>query len=91
MATPKGSPRGSLRAASPIEARGKSPEPSIHLEKHEAYAADEAEHKLTMGQAFKSYYKAVIWSATLSMALVMESYGTLGPATPRNDTIARVY
>jgi SP family general alpha glucoside:H+ symporter-like MFS transporter len=63
----------------------------VHLEKHEAYAADEAEHKLTMGQAFKAYYKAVIWSATLSMALVMESYGTPAPVTYPKSVVARFY
>lgn len=41
----------------------------------QANAADDAEHKLSMSKAFKLYYKAVMWSATLSMALVMESYG----------------
>lgn len=71
-----GSPTNSLRVASPTQAEDKSNEPCAHLEKHEAYAADVAEHKLTMGRALKLYYKAVIWSATLSMALVMESYGT---------------
>lgn len=48
----------------------------VFLEKQEAFVADETEHKLTMSAAFKVYYRAVLWSATLSMALVMESYGT---------------
>ena len=48
---------------------------AVHLEKEDAYAADEAEHKLSMRKALRLYYKAVLWSATLSMALVMESYG----------------
>ena len=73
--------RNSPQDVMPIEAdNDKMAYPDVHLEKQEAYAADEVEHRLTMGQAFKLYYKAVLWSATLSMALVMESYGTFGAA-----------
>ncbi|KAI0022707.1 general substrate transporter [Xylariomycetidae sp. FL0641] len=46
----------------------------MQLVQQEAQAADEAEHQLSMSKAFRLYYKAVIWSATLSLALVMESY-----------------
>lgn len=65
------------RAVMPIETEDKMSTSHIHLENQKANVADEAEHKLAIGQAFKLYYKAVIWSATLSMALVMESYGKL--------------
>lgn len=46
-----------------------------YLDDQKATAADEAEHSLTTRQAFQYYWKAVAWSALVSMALVMESYG----------------
>ncbi|KAH8901086.1 general substrate transporter [Thozetella sp. PMI_491] len=45
-----------------------------YTQENHAFAADEAEHNLTLRNAIKVYYKAILWSATLSMALVMESY-----------------
>jgi len=38
----------------------------------QAQAADEADRKLTIVQAFKKYKKAVFWSSLLSTALIME-------------------
>lgn len=40
----------------------------------QAQAADEADHKLTLVQAFRKYKKAVFWSSLLSTALIMEGY-----------------
>jgi len=38
----------------------------------QAQAADEADRKLTIIQAFRKYKKAVFWSSLLSTALIME-------------------
>jgi len=38
----------------------------------QAQAADEADRKLTIVQAFRKYKKAVFWTSLLSTALLME-------------------
>ncbi|CAK5266568.1 unnamed protein product [Mycena citricolor] len=40
----------------------------------DAAAADAADHKLSVREAFRIYRKAVIWSALLSAALIMDGY-----------------
>lgn len=35
------------------------------------------EHSITVREALKSYYPAVLWSWTVSMAIVMEGYATI--------------
>lgn len=71
MSSQKGQSKDSIH----VDMDDKPDNQASHLDKLDASIADEAEHKLTMRNAFKLYYKAVLWSATLSMALVMESYG----------------
>jgi hypothetical protein len=41
---------------------------------HEAQAASAAEHNTTFRQAMRENYKAVLWSAAISLTLVMEGY-----------------
>jgi hypothetical protein len=41
---------------------------------HEAQAASTAEHNTTFRQAMRENYKAVLWSAAISLTLVMEGY-----------------
>ncbi|KZT59946.1 sugar transporter [Calocera cornea HHB12733] len=41
---------------------------------HDGAMADEAEHKTTLLQAFKTHKKAIFWSMALSAALIMEGY-----------------
>lgn len=72
MAEPQKPPE--IAAAAIADGAKTNDESPVHLEKQEAYAADQSEHSITVRQAFKVYYKAVLWSATVSMALVMESY-----------------
>lgn len=66
-------------------ARADSPKPSVasHVEEktqahlhdlREAQAASAAEHNTTFMQAMRENYKAVLWSAAISLTLVMEGY-----------------
>ncbi|CZR45436.1 uncharacterized protein FPRO_15389 [Fusarium proliferatum ET1] len=43
----------------------------------QAQAAEDSERHMTVGQGLKVYYKAVLWSAFLSLAAVMEGYDAL--------------
>jgi len=45
---------------------------------HEANAATQKEHEMTLGRALKAYPKAIMWSVLLSFAVVMEGYDTVG-------------
>jgi len=45
---------------------------------HEANAATQKEHDMTLGRALKAYPKAIMWSVLLSFAVVMEGYDTVG-------------
>jgi len=45
---------------------------------HEANAATQKEHEMTLGRALTAYPKAIMWSVLLSFAVVMEGYDTVG-------------
>lgn len=40
----------------------------------DAQAANIAEHEITLKQALKQNWKAVLWSAAISLTIVMEGY-----------------
>jgi hypothetical protein len=55
----------------PPYVHGNFPSPS-----NEANLASQKEHRMTLLQALHLYPKAIIWSALLSLAIVMEGYDT---------------
>lgn len=44
------------------------------LSTEEAQAANLAEHQITLKQALRENWKAVLWSAVISLTIVMEGY-----------------
>ncbi|KAI0191316.1 general substrate transporter [Astrocystis sublimbata] len=63
------------KARIPITADDKASELGAeHIDAAAAHLADHAEHDATVLSSLKTHWKAVLWSGTVSMALVMESY-----------------
>lgn len=66
-----------ITQANPTSDIAKTAQSSHHIEAPdvaEAQASIEAESKLGFRRVFRLYYKAALWSAMLSTALVMEGY-----------------